>query len=359
MIAACPSCGSRYRIDVARLKPEGARLRCARCEAVFRVTPPADATKPPAPVAAPAPARQPVAAAVAQSPPFEHSSEIGADKSRIVLVADPEPEHGKATANALARWGLQPVLAHDGVEAILTIQRTLPRVVVLDAALPKMFGFQVCELMKRNASLREISVILVGAIHHHDRSRRPPNELYGADAYIERPELPDALHPILKDLGLPIVGSGAVAAGPPTPRAPLDEPPTIEHRIPRHDTAPKPVVSQPPQVAPAPAASAAAPVVPAPPPVAVSAPAPVVPEADRARVEQAERLARIVVSDIVLYNQEKFDAAVVAGNVVASMEAEIAEGRALFAQRVDDGIRERRDFLAEERVRVARSKGMK
>jgi len=66
------------------------------------------------------------------------------DSSLLVLVADPDPESAKATANATASWGLRPILAHDGVEAIMTIQRTLPRVVILDAALPKMFGFQVC-----------------------------------------------------------------------------------------------------------------------------------------------------------------------------------------------------------------------
>ena len=55
MIAACPTCGARYRIDVAKLPADGARLRCARCEAVFRVRPPADASGA-RPAAAPAPA---------------------------------------------------------------------------------------------------------------------------------------------------------------------------------------------------------------------------------------------------------------------------------------------------------------
>ncbi|MGI9591381.1 MAG: zinc-ribbon domain-containing protein, partial [Myxococcota bacterium] len=40
MIAGCPKCSARYRIDAAKLGAEGARLRCTQCEAVFRVTPP-------------------------------------------------------------------------------------------------------------------------------------------------------------------------------------------------------------------------------------------------------------------------------------------------------------------------------
>ena len=75
------------------------------------------------------------------------------------------------------------------------------------------------------------------------------------------------------------------------------------------------------------------------------------------KIEQAERLARIVVSDIVLYSKEKFDAAVEAVNVLEAMQPEIAEGRSLFAARVDASIQETRDFLAEELLRVAEARG--
>ena len=74
MIAGCPKCGARYRIESARLRPEGVRLRCSRCEAVFRVTPPAER----------APA-QPRAEAPEFPPPPGGS---GSDRGRLVLVAD-------------------------------------------------------------------------------------------------------------------------------------------------------------------------------------------------------------------------------------------------------------------------------
>ena len=90
--------------------------------------------------------------------------------------------------------------------------------------------------------------------------------------------------------------------------------------------------------------------------VAPPAPASGDPENDE-KVEQAERLARIVVSDIVLYSKEKFEAAVQAGNVLEAMQPEIAEGRSLFAARVDAPIQEMRDFLTEELLRVAEARG--
>jgi hypothetical protein len=75
-------------------------------------------------------------------------------------------------------------------------------------------------------------------------------------------------------------------------------------------------------------------------------------------VARAERLARIIVSDVVLYNEEKFDAALASGNVVEAMEPDLADGRAHFAQRIPEAVRAGRDFLAEELLRVARSRGM-
>ena len=66
-----------------------------------------------------------------------------------------------------------------------------------------------------------------------------------------------------------------------------------------------------------------------------------------------------MVSDIILYNQEKFDAAIRDGNVLEAMHDELQEGRALLSGRVAESVRELRDFVAEELERVARSRADK
>jgi CheY-like chemotaxis protein len=277
------------------------------------------------------------------------------DRELLVLIADPVVEQGKSTASALAQWGLHPVLVHDGVEAILAIQRMLPRAIVIDAALPKMFGFQICEIVKRNESLRDIHVVLVGAIHNQSRYRRPPEEIYGADAYTERQDLPDALRSILQGFGMlssvqqPPTAAAAIPLTPPA-AAPA---PTIAPAV---KAIPAAEVPAAPEIVES-VASAEPSVEPQTPErVAPTAPAVGDPEIDE-KVEQAERLARIVVSDIVLYSNEKFEAAVRAGNVLEAMQPEIAEGRSLFATRVDSSIQEMRDFLTEELLRVAEASG--
>jgi predicted Zn finger-like uncharacterized protein len=373
MIAACPKCGARYRIDPARLRADGVRLRCSKCEAIFRITPPPAQAETAAEERPPAPVQQPVASAAASASAAAPRSEE--ERRHLVLVADAEIEAGKALVNTLTGWGLEPVLVHDGVEAILTIQRILPRVVILDAGLPRMFGFQVCELMKRNESLSSIHVVLVGAVYQQDRYRRPPSQLYGADAYVERPQLPEALRPILRGFGLG-VGSAAPAAPEPVVRSPVSAPPQSA------DVAPKPAPPPgapmlPPSVAPSPTpvltekkvpVAAPEPAAPSPPRGSVQTPQPRVsapPQpagvgaAPDAAVTDAERLARIIVSDIVLYNPEKFEAGIRDGDVLEALAGEVKEGRSHFDQRVELRVRESRDFLAEEVVRVARLRGMK
>ncbi|MCU0669485.1 MAG: zinc-ribbon domain-containing protein [Myxococcota bacterium] len=433
MIAACPKCQTRYRVEPERIGPDGARLRCTQCSSVFRVRKP-EAPGVAAPVA-PTPRQEPALEApvhrVVTSGAEAHASEIASsdfarsepkaseaheavagdgnqagsaesrfggasnrtqpapnpeepafDHARLVLVAHPNADACKRIAEALEREGLQVLVAHDGVEAILSIQRALPRVVVLDAALPKMFGFQVCELVKRNESLRRIHVCMMGAIHRDDRYRRAPNEIYGADFYLEPPALPGALLEWLARLDLPL-HSRTKPSGPSAPRPePAFEAPAprsvtsgaTAHRevtsgakahaseiassdFARSEAKPSEahqarggagneplsaegrfggVGNQGPTVAPAPKPAAD--------PLA----------AERA---QAERLARIIVSDIVLYNEEKFAAAVRTGDL-ESLQGELAEGRALFRERIDASVREERDYLADELARVARSRGM-
>ena len=356
MIAGCPKCSARYRVDLEQIGEKGAKLRCTKCSAVFLVRAP-KTTRPTAPepvVEAPKPAKEeiaPVATPPASHPPRESSVDV--DSSQLVLIADPSQERGKETANAIENWGLEPLLVHDGVEAMLEIQRRMPNVVVLDAALPKMFGFQVCEVVKRNESLRNTRVVLVGAIHHQDRYRRGPADLYGADVYLEQPDLPDGLIPLLRDAGM------AVSDAPETPPAPTanQEPaPVAAPTAPEMDLGE--TFDEPLEFEKAPPTESVSPPErpPAPEPVVEEAAADEDPEVAAER-ERAERLARIAVSEMLLYQPEKFDQAIRDGNVEAVLDLEIQEARALIRQRISEEVRAEKDFILVELERVAEERG--
>ena len=319
MIAVCPKCSARYRVDTARLGPEGAKLRCTKCSALFLVRVPNAPSQQAAVSAMPASAPT-TAARTLQAP-----SPAPADPGGVVVVADPDEARGKASAEALRSWGVKAHLVHDGVEAMLAIQRMLPQVVVLDAALPRMYGFQVCEIVKRNPSLKHMTVVLVGAVHDPNRYRRDPSDLYGADVYLEPPDLPDGLRPLL--------GPGRHEA-PSTPERPI-----------------APLIRVAPTPAPIPAPLPAAPPV-------VTNPLPADPAREEER-ERARRLARIAVSEMLLYQPEKFEKAAREGTLERLLDLEIQEARALLRQRIGPEVRAEGDFVLEELHRVARERGGK
>jgi hypothetical protein len=99
-------------------------------------------------------------------------------------------------------------------------------------------------------------------------------------------------------------------------------------------------------------------------PAAAPAPAPAAPKPAAARpapsadpeIAAAERLARIAVSDVILYNEAKFAQAAAAGNAAKAFATEIEEARQHFNSRVAAALRAQRDFLVEELERRAAAK---
>lgn len=68
---------------------------------------------------------------------------------------------------------------------------------------------------------------------------------------------------------------------------------------------------------------------------------------DPEEVEKARRFARIIVSDIALYNQEAVDQGIGNGTFYEALRDDIAEGRQVYEARVPRGIRETKDYLQE------------
>ena len=59
----------------------------------------------------------------------------------------------------------------------------------------------------------------------------------------------------------------------------------------------------------------------------------------------AQRLARTIASDILLYNTEKVTEGLKNDDIFERLEQEIAEGHKLFEQRVDAELRDKHNFI--------------
>ena len=312
MIAGCPNCSSRYRVDAARIGPDGARLRCTKCSAVFLVRVPADAAETARKVEAPPP--RPTSPQGEQLKPGTVK-----DRSRLVLIGDSDPARAKLSAAAIEDWGLEPILVGDGVAAMLSIQRMLPRAVVLEAGLPKMLGGEICEIVKRNESLRETLVVVVGVSHPEERYRFEDSALYGPDVCLEQPDLPDALKAILREAGLPSQMDDAGPGGSEASSAPDAQDEARDHVVRESPDATN--GGEDPSIG--------------------------------AEREKALRLARIAVSEMALYQPERFDEASRAGTLEEIFALEVNEARLLLRQRIGEQVRAETDFVLDELQRVA------
>jgi DNA-binding response OmpR family regulator len=83
-----------------------------------------------------------------------------------ILLAEDEKQIGDMIAFKLGNSGHQVVRAPDGEQALRLASRELPDLILLDAMMPGVSGFEVLRRLKGDSSLRGIPVIMVTAKGH-------------------------------------------------------------------------------------------------------------------------------------------------------------------------------------------------
>jgi adenylate cyclase len=80
-----------------------------------------------------------------------------------ILIADDNPSNLDILRTRLTVHGYELLTATDGEEALRIARETHPDLVLLDIMMPKMDGLQVCRLLKADASLPFIPIIMITA----------------------------------------------------------------------------------------------------------------------------------------------------------------------------------------------------
>jgi CheY-like chemotaxis protein len=84
--------------------------------------------------------------------------------SNAVLVVDDEDDVREALAALIERWGFEVVTAGSGREALETLPRLRPRLVLLDLTMPDINGWSVRAAMLADPSLASIPVVLLSGV---------------------------------------------------------------------------------------------------------------------------------------------------------------------------------------------------
>jgi DNA-binding NarL/FixJ family response regulator len=82
-------------------------------------------------------------------------------KRDIALVVDDSPETLRLLTDALDGAGMTVMVALDGASAMRIVEQITPDIVLLDAVMPGMDGFETCRRLKRDAGLDGVPIIFM------------------------------------------------------------------------------------------------------------------------------------------------------------------------------------------------------
>ncbi|MEW6359959.1 MAG: response regulator [Planctomycetota bacterium] len=105
-----------------------------------------------------------------------------------ILVADDEPFIVRLLTFALKKGGFAVTEARDGEEALGLLRARRPKIVFVDAMMPKMNGYELCRAVKSDPELRGTYLIMLTA-KGQDSDRDRGLEA-GADEYMTKPFSP-------------------------------------------------------------------------------------------------------------------------------------------------------------------------
>ena len=106
------------------------------------------------------------------------------DQKKILLVDD-EKDLVATMAFQLKAAGYEVITAYDGVDGLEKGKKEKVDIIILDLMLPKMDGYKVCALLKKDSRYSGIPIILFTA--RAQESDIKMGEEVGADAYIIKP----------------------------------------------------------------------------------------------------------------------------------------------------------------------------
>jgi DNA-binding NarL/FixJ family response regulator len=82
-------------------------------------------------------------------------------KRDTVLIVDDSPETLRMLTDALDGAGMTVMVALDGASAMRVVEQITPDIILLDAVMPGIDGFETCRRLKRDAGLVDVPVIFM------------------------------------------------------------------------------------------------------------------------------------------------------------------------------------------------------
>ena len=103
----------------------------------------------------------------------------------VALIVDDVPENLSLLSDALSEAGYTVLVATDGLSALDRLSRVVPDIILLDAVMPGIDGFETCRRIKQMESVRHVPVMFMTGLTENE------HVLQGFDAggmdYVTKP----------------------------------------------------------------------------------------------------------------------------------------------------------------------------
>jgi DNA-binding response OmpR family regulator len=108
----------------------------------------------------------------------------GGKKHRVLIVED-EDNIAIALDYLMSREGYDHNRIANGADAISAIRQTHPDLVLLDVMLPEVSGYEICQEVRADDSLRDVKILMMTA--RGSALERRKGLALGADGFIAKP----------------------------------------------------------------------------------------------------------------------------------------------------------------------------
>lgn len=109
----------------------------------------------------------------------------------LILIVDDNADAREMYGLYLEHEGFRWAEAVNGQDALTQTKLEKPALILMDATMPRMDGWEAARLLKQDAATSHIPLIMLTA-HAFDEDRERAKKV-GADGFLAKPVLPDAL----------------------------------------------------------------------------------------------------------------------------------------------------------------------
>jgi DNA-binding response OmpR family regulator len=107
--------------------------------------------------------------------------------AKTILVVDDEPDIRGMIERLLKGKGYRVVSSDNGRAALALVKKHAPDLIILDAMLPEVHGFDIARRIKASKRYSHIPIIMVSAVYRGWRFAADLRESCGVEHYIEKP----------------------------------------------------------------------------------------------------------------------------------------------------------------------------